>query len=102
MHASAYSIGQRRRRPAAKQLGRRIGQRRLDARRVPPDGLRDRERDAEVDQHRAGEVLRHKDVRRLHIAVHDSVLMDEVECIGDLGERRSRSRRAVSVVAVPP
>ena len=32
-------------------------------------------------------VLRHKNVRRLHIAVHDSVLMDEVEGIGDLGER---------------
>ena len=53
---------------------------------MPPDCLGDRVRDTEVDQYRAGKVLRDKNIGWLDVPVHDSTSMCVVERVGDLSQ----------------
>ena len=70
---------------------------RLDVGGAIADVIRDRHRDAEIDQFRttAGKILLHKDIGWLDVAVHDAAVVDVVEGIGNLRQRLEplRNRR---------
>jgi len=61
------------------------------------DIVGDRVGDSEVDEHGTGMILAYKDVRGLHVAVHDRSVVRVVQCVGDLFQSGKAFGRRVHV-----